>query len=422
MASPNDKLRFALIGAGGMGTGDATDCLSLGSTEIAAVGDIYEGRLERAKERWGKQVFTTRDYREILAKKDIDAVIVATPDHWHAQIAQDALLAGKDVYVEKPMVHKFPELQMLREAEKKSGRILQVGSQYASAMVFLKAQQLIEQGALGELNLVEAWLDRNTALGAWQYSMPGPDATPERIDWDRFLGNAPKHPFDPIRLFRWRNYKDYGTGVSGDLFVHLLTGLHVATGSLGPNRIYATGGVRYWKDGRDAYDVVLAMMDYPKTEKHSEFTFALRVNLASGAAPPERFGLKFVGSEGTMEVTMLGVTLDRKPREAEPGMTLDTFDKATQQKILAEYRKRYPAQRPTADSMRPDGAERFTPPRSHNAHVDHIQNWVTALKTRKPFFEDATFGARTAGPSLAVNLSLERNEPIRWDAERIKLA
>ena len=333
MASPNDKIRFALIGAGGMGTGDATDCLSLGNTEIAAVGDIYEGRLERAKERWGNQVFTTRDYREILAKKDIDAVIVATPDHWHAQIAHDALMAGKDVYVEKPMVHKFPECKMLMDAQAKSGKILQVGSQYASAMVFLKAQQLIQQGALGELNLVEAWLDRNTAIGAWQYSLPGPDATPARIDWDRFLGNAPKHPFDPIRLFRWRNYRDYGTGVSGDLFVHLLTGLHVATGSLGPNRIFATGGVRYWKDGRDAYDVVLALMDYPT------FTFAMRVNLASGAAPPERFGLKFVGSEGTMEVTMNGVTLDRKPREAEPGTTIDTFDKATQQKILAEYRQ-----------------------------------------------------------------------------------
>ncbi len=422
MQSANDKIRFALIGAGGMGTGDATDCLSLGGTEIAAVADIYDGRLERAKERWGNQVFTTRDYREILARKDVDAVIVATPDHWHAQIAADALLAGKDVYVEKPMVHKFPELQMLRDAEKKSGRILQVGSQYASAMVFLKAQQLIAQGALGELNLVESWLDRNTALGAWQYSLPGADATPQRIDWDRFLGNAPKRPFEPVRLFRWRNYSDYGTGVGGDLFVHLLTGLHVATGSLGPERVYATGGVRYWKDGRDAQDVVLALMDYPKTERHPGFTFALRVNLASGAAPPERFGLKFVGSEGTMEVTMAGVTIDRKPREAEPGMTLGSFDKATQAKIVAEYRKKYPAQRPTADGMRPDGSERFTPPRSHNAHVEHVRNWVTALRTRKPFFEDATFGARTAGPSLAVNLSLEKQTAIGWDANAIRLA
>lgn len=415
MASPNDKIRFALIGAGGMGTGDATDVLSLGGTEIVAVGDIYDGRLERAKERWGAGVFTTRDYREIIARKDIDAVIVATPDHWHAQIAHDVLMSGKDVYVEKPMCHKFPECQMLMDAQAKSGKILQVGSQYASAMVFLKAQQLIQQGAIGELNLVEAWLDRNTALGAWQYTLPGTDATPARIDWDRFLGNAPKVPFEPVRLFRWRNYKDYGTGVSGDLFVHLLTGLHVATSSLGPNRIYATGAVRYWKDGRDAYDVVLAMMDY------ATFTFALRVNLASGAAPPERFGLKFVGSEGTMEVTMGGVTVDRKPREAEPGYTIDTFSKATREKILAEYRSKYPSAKPSADGMRPDGSERYTPPRSHNAHVDHVANFINAVRTRKPFFEDATFGARTAGPSLAVNLSLEKQQAINWDPQGIRL-
>jgi predicted dehydrogenase len=415
MPSPNDRIRFALIGAGGMGTGDAADCLALPDTEIAAVADIYDGRLERARERWGDGVFTTRDHREILSRKDIDAVIVATPDHWHAAIAAEALMAGKDVYVEKPMVHKIPECRVLMDAQAKSGRILQVGSQYASAMVFQKAAQLIRQGAIGELNLVEAWLDRNTALGAWQYSLPGADATPQRIDWDRFLGNAPKRPFEPVRLFRWRNYRDYGTGVSGDLFVHLLTGLHVATGSLGPARIYAMGGVRYWKDGRDAPDVVLALMDYPG------FTFALRVNLASGAAPPEQFGLKFVGSEGTMEVSMAAVTLSRTPRESEPGMTVDSFSHADRKRITEEYRKKYPV-KSGADGMTAGAVDRFAPPRSHNAHRDHIQNWLQAIRTRKPFFEDAVFGARTAGPSLAVNLSLDRGAPVRWDPENIRLA
>src|SRR5260370_17387240 len=113
--------------------------------------------------------------------------------------------------------------------------------------------------------MVEGWLDRNTAIGAWQYSIP-PDASPANIDWDRFLGNAPKVPFEPVRLFRWRNYRDYGTGVAGDLFVHLLSGLHYATRSLGPTRVMATGGLRYWKDGRDRPDVVLAGLDYPKTD------------------------------------------------------------------------------------------------------------------------------------------------------------
>jgi len=402
-------IRLALIGAGGMGTGDVEDALRSGEAQLTAVADIYQGRLDRAKERWGSQVYTSRDYREVLARKDVDAVIVATPDHWHAAIAEAALRAGKDVYVEKPMVHKFAEGPKLIKAQRETGRILQVGSQYASSLVFAKAGQLLQQKALGELNLVEAWLDRNTAIGAWQYSLPT-DATEANIDWETFLGNAPKRAFEPVRLFRWRNYKDYGTGVAGDLFVHLLTGLHFATGSTGPSRVYATGGVRYWKDGRDAPDVVLAMMDYPG------FTFVLRVNLASGAAPPERFGLKFVGSEGTMEATMSGVTIDRTPRESEPGYTVDTFAEKTQKEYLAEYRKKYPVSKSTADGMRPNRQERYTPPRDHNAHYDHMRNFLTAVKTRTPFFEDALFGYRTAGPSLAVNLSLEEQRPVGWDA------
>lgn len=402
-------IRLALIGAGGMGTGDVEDALRSGEAQLTAVADIYQGRLDRAKERWGSQVYTSRDYREVLARKDVDAVIVGTPDHWHAAIAEAALRAGKDVYVEKPMVHKFAEGPRLIAAQRETGRILQVGSQYASSLVFAKARDLLQQKALGELNLVEAWLDRNTAIGAWQYSLPT-DATEANIDWETFLGNAPKRAFEPVRLFRWRNYRDYGTGVAGDLFVHLLTGLHFATGSTGPSRIYATGGVRYWKDGRDAPDVVLAMMDYPG------FTFVLRVNLASGAAPPERFGLKFVGSEGTMEATMSGVTIDRTPRETEPGYTVDTFAEKTRREYVAEYRKKYPVTKPTADGMRPGRQERYTPPREHNAHYDHMRNFLTAVKTRKPFFEDALFGYRTAGPSLAVNLSLEEGRPVGWDA------
>ncbi|OYW12213.1 MAG: oxidoreductase, partial [Acidobacteriia bacterium 12-62-4] len=226
-------IRLALIGAGGMGSGDVEDALKSGKAQLTAVADIYQGRLDRAKERWGSNVFTSRDYREVLARRDVDAVIVATPDHWHAPIAIAALRAGKDVYVEKPMVHKFAEGSQMIAAQRETGKILQVGSQYASSLVFAKARDLLQQKALGEVNLVEAWLDRNTALGAWQYSLP-PDANEANIDWETFLGNAPKRPFEPVRLFRWRNYKDYGTGVSGDLFVHLLTGLHFATGSTGP--------------------------------------------------------------------------------------------------------------------------------------------------------------------------------------------
>ena len=206
-------------------------------------------------------IATTRDYREVIARRDIDAVMIATPDHWHARISIDALAAGKDVYCEKPMVQKIEDGQRVIDAWKKSGRIFQMGSQYASAHAFQKIRQLLAAGAIGELNSVEAWLDRNTAIGAWQYSIP-PDASPQNIDWDRFLGTAPKRPFEPIRLFRWRNYRDYGTAVAGDLYVHLFTGLHTATGALGPRQIFSTGGLRCWIDGRDVPDTQMGVIDY----------------------------------------------------------------------------------------------------------------------------------------------------------------
>src|SRR5882724_3120857 len=239
--SPNDKVRFATIGLGIQGTGDTRNAVATGLAEFVAVADIYDGRRERAQEVYGKQIFTTRDYREILARKDIDALIIATPDHWHSQICIDALKAGKHIYCEKPMVQKLPDGHKVIKAEKESGKVFQVGSQRVSSIIYAKAKELLASGAIGELNLVEAWWNRSSAIGAWQYSIP-PDASAAPIDWDRFLGRAPKRPFEPIRLLRWRNYKDYGTGVAGDLFVHMFSGIHFVVGSNGPTRAMASGG------------------------------------------------------------------------------------------------------------------------------------------------------------------------------------
>src|SRR5229473_1563616 len=311
----NDNIQIALIGAGGMGMGDTSLAVSMPGVKLVSVCDIYDGRLARAKERWGSDLFATRDYREVLARKDVDAVIIATPDHWHQRITIDALNASKDVYCEKPMIHSIDEGPAMIEAQRRTGRTLQIGSQYVSSLVYQKAKELLSAGAIGELNMVEAWLDRNTAIGAWQYSIP-PDASTTTIDWDRFLGGAPKVPFEPVRLFRWRNYRDYGTGVAGDLFVHLLSGLHFVTGAIGPNRVYATGGLRFWKDGRDVPDVLLGIYDYPATEAHPAFNLALRVNFVTGAG--ETSGFRFVGSEGIMKIDN-GVTVSKKQRETEPG-------------------------------------------------------------------------------------------------------
>src|SRR5579862_5672644 len=356
--SPNDRIRVALIGAGGMGSGDAESSQKIPGVELVAVSDIYDGRLTRAKERWGKDVFTTRDYREVLARRDIDAVLIATPDHWHAKISIDAMNAGKDVYCEKPMVQRVDDGRAVVEAQKQTGRIMQVGSQRVSSIVYKKAQELVNAGAIGELNMVEAWWDRNSAIGAWQYSIPL-DATPANIDWDRFLGRAPKVPFEPVRLFRWRNYRDYGTGVGGDLFVHLFSGIHFVLGAIGPTRVFTTGGLRFWKDGRDVPDVMLGLYDYPARGKFPAFNLSLRVDFVDGAQ--ETQGFRFVGSEGILTIGN-GVTVSKQPREAEPGQTADTFSKAMQEQYMKEYREKYPLRRASADSMRPQGDERYLPP------------------------------------------------------------
>ncbi len=416
--SANDRIRIATIGAGGMGSGDTRMALQVPGVELAAACDLYDGRLARAKEVFGDHLFTTRDYREILARKDIDAVIIATSDHWHAPIAIDAMNAGKDVYVEKPMIQNIDEGPGLIEAQKKTGRILVVGSQYVSSLIYHKAKDLLAAGAIGELNLVEAWLDRNSAIGAWQYSIP-PDASPETVDWERYLGRAPKRPWDARRFFRWRNYREYGTGVAGDLFVHLLSGLHFATGSMGPTRVYATGGLRYWKDDRDVADVMLALLDYPKTAEHPEFTLALRVNFASGGST-ESFGFRFVGSEGVITTGMSSLTLSRHPREREPGYTVGTFPKSIQDQFLVEYRGRYPETRPSAGVMRPDREDVYTPPRQHNAHQQHHLNFYAAVRSRQPFLEDAVFGFRTAGPALLANTSYFERRICRWDPRALR--
>jgi len=408
----NDRIRVAIIGLGIRGQQGLRSALRTPGAELVAAADVYDGRLTLAKEQWGGHVFTTRDYREVLARPDVDAVIIATPDHWHAQIAVDAMKAAKDVYVEKPMVQDLDEGPTIIEAARQTGRILQVGSQHTSSIVYAKARELFRAGAIGELNLVEAWINRNSPTGAWQYSIP-PDASPQTIDWDRFLGRAPKRPFDPVRLFRWRNYRDYGTGIPGDLFVHLFTGIHFVLDALGPTRAIASGGTRHWHDGRDVPDVMLAMYDYPKTPTHPAFTLSLKVNFAEGAGDNTTF--RFVGPEGVLTIGDGSVTLSRRQPASEPGHTSETFAKATQEAFMKEYRAAYP-ERP---ALRPRSDETYTTPPRYDSTADHFRNFFDAMRTRQPVVEDAVFGLRAAGPALLANHSCFENRPIGWDAGKM---
>ena len=410
--APNDRIRVGIFGVGIRGLADLRSALRVPGVELTAVADVYDGRLTLARELWGNQVFTTRDYREALARPDLDAVIVATPDHWHMPMAVDAMKAGKDVYVEKPMVQDLDEGPRIIEAARQTGRIVQVGSQHVSSIVYAKARELFRAGAIGELNLVEAWINRNSSMGAWQYSIP-PDASPQTIDWDRFLGRAPKRPFDPVRLFRWRNYREYGTGIPGDLFVHLFTGIHFVLDALGPTRVIASGGRRKWNDGRDVPDVMLALYDYPKTATHPAFTLSLKVNFAEGAG--DAYVFRFVGPEGVLTIGDNSVTLARRPPAREPGQTADTFAKATQDAFMKEYRAKYP-ERP---ELQPRSDETYAAPARYSSADDHVRTFFEAVRTRRPVVEDAVFGLRAAGPALLANHSYFENRAIGWDAEKM---
>jgi len=267
------------------------------------------------------------------------------------------------------------------------------------------------------LNMVEAWIDRNSAIGAWRYSIP-PDASPETIDWDRFLGSAPKHAFDPQRLFQWRNWSDYGTGVAGDLFVHLFSGIHFITSSLGPVRAFASGGTFFWKGDRDAPDIMLGLYDYEKTDNHPAFNLALRVNFVCGGG--ENGAFKFTGSEGVMTLDE-GVTISRPPAETELGMTAGGFSKATAQKIIEEYRKKYPDKPVTADNLPTEDAENYFPPRHYSDDYSHHVNFFNAVRSRQPVTEDAEFGLRAAGPALLANLSYYEGRIKRWDPVKMRV-
>jgi predicted dehydrogenase len=417
-AGANDKVRLAVIGMGIIGHYDIKSMLKHPGTEFVAAADLYDGRLARTKEVFGKQIFTTRDYRQILERKDVDAVLVCTPDHWHARIATDALAKGKHVYCEKPMIHKIEEGLALVEAQKNSGKMMQVGSQYASNITYLEAKKLYESGAIGDLVMVEAKMNRHSAIGAWQYSIP-PDASPKTIDFDRFLGNAPKVAFDPVRFFRWRNYRDYGTGVAGDLYVHLLTGLHTIISSNGPSTIYANGNLCYWKDGRDVPDVLTAIFEYPKTNTHAAFQMAIQVNFVDGE---EASYTKLSGTEGSITIGWDGMVLKKTPFPKAPGYggydSVFTFAEATQQEFARIYESKFSK---TDHQVAKSEPVTYKAPEGYDDRDAHTLNFIEAILKGKPVFEDATFGLRAAAPCLASNMSLFDKKIISWDALNMKL-
>ncbi len=405
--SANDNINLALIGAGGMGTQDTNTALKVPNIKLVAVCDLYDGRLKDAKTKWGNDLFLTRHYKEILSRKDIDAVIIAVPDFWHQQISIDAMRAGKHVYCEKPMVHAITEGPAVIKAQKETGKIFQVGSQGVSSLGNEKAKQLLKDGAIGQLNYAEGFWARHSPTGAWQYPIPA-DASGQTVDWETYISNTNKRAFDAMRFFRWRNYTDYGTGMAGDLFVHLFSSLHFITGSLGPNKIYAAGGLRYWKDGREVPDVLLGTFDYPQSDAHAPFNLSLRCNFVDGTSGTTY--LKLVGSEGSMDVTWDSVTLKRNKEIASD----DPF--------FIEQMKR--AGTPVSERKRILAPEEYTFAAEKDylgGPYDHFVNFFTAIKTGSKIVEDATFAYRAAAPALLCNDSYNQDMAMLWNPETMQL-
>lgn len=405
---PSDTVRFGIIGVGMQGSGLLRTSIQLPGVECVAACDLYDGRRELAKEIVEKEIPTTRRYRELLDNKEIDCIIAAVPDHWHKQVVVDCCSAGKDVYCEKPMTHHVEEgFEMIAAAEKNS-RIVQIGSQRRSSIVFAKARELYAQGALGEVCLVEAVMGRNDPCGAWQYTVPT-DLSPETLDWETWLGSAPQRAFDPLRFTRWRCWQDYGEGIPGDLYVHLLTGIHYIAGiTAPPERAFSMGGLFRWKDGRDVPDVMTTVYEYPN------FRATLRVTLNTDA--PEM--TQFMGTGGTLSIA--GGALSFSPqdgldyRPCTPG-----WPKKMRADFAENWHQEHDRQPGTATTVE---ATRFSTPPDYNDDREHLWNFFHSVRTRQPSVEDATFGNHTAIACHMANYSYFKETVAKWDGgtKRIK--
>lgn len=303
----NERIGMAVIGCGGMGTGHLGELVKnadLYKTSVRAVSDVYQKRLTRAKNI--AKAEGELDYRKILDRKDVDAVLIATPDHWHAKIAIDALDSGKHVYVEKPMTHTVEQAIALRETVRRTKRILQVGPQGTGNDGYWQARAAIAAGKIGKPTWAQACYNRNARVCLFnEHQRVDPNAGPDKsgedyVDWDMWLGHrwglAPKIAWNPEHFFRFRKYWPYNGGVATDLLYHKLAPLLIAlAGPNGqyPKRVNACGGLYIEKDGRDIPDTFLMTADYP-----SEFS----IFLVSTLTNDDGFSDRIYGKLGTMEL------------------------------------------------------------------------------------------------------------------------
>jgi predicted dehydrogenase len=404
VVAPSDQVRFGIIGVGMQGSGLLQNAIQLPGVECAAACDLYDGRHVLAREITNNPTLpTTRGYHELLNNKEIDCLIAAVPDHWHKQVVVDACNAGKDIYCEKPMSHTPAEGIEMYSAARKNNRIVQIGSQRVSSVLCAKAKEMVAQGALGQLMLVEGWLGRNDPTGCWEYPPPF-DLSPENLDWDTWQGTVPKRPFDPKIFARWRCWKEYGTGVAGDLLVHLVSGMMFVLGiNEPPKRAMALGGILRWKDGRNMPDVHATLFQY------GEIPVYMRLNL--GTEMPETY--RFQGSKGILELTEFGLSYAPQTGEdSSPSYYTTSFPRAMREQYLQRWHREHdpkPGQEPMSEAVNYKGND-------FDDVKPHLWNFFTAVKSRKPVVEDAGFGHNAALACHMANESYFRQSAVSWDA------
>ena len=358
----NNRLNLGIIGVGGMGFGHVRMLKPRTDVQIVAVSDIYTKRKQRAREFLGlAEKDIHHEYKDLLARSDIDAVFVVTPDHWHSRMSLDALDAGKDVYVQKPMAYRIDEAKAMAERVRKTGRVLQVGSQYASEPQYIRARELVAQGAIGKPLWAQGTYCRNSFHGEWDYSID-PEGSEENIDWKHFLGSAPKRPFSQDRYFRWRKYWDYSGGISTDLLYHRLVPFLVTLGPQFPVRVSANGGIYVHKD-REVPDTISTTIEYP------DYQVIMSSSMAADL-PGSHLTPVIYGHEGTIEFNGTELVVTPEP----------IFAKATGKQPLR------------------------IPTETLNLHVAHMENFFDCVRSRKQPHLDAEFGYRAM---VAIGLGVD---------------
>jgi len=396
------KIRFASIGTGIRGCDLLRSARNVPTGECVGTADLYDMHQRAGIEAWGADVPTSRDYRALLDRKDVDAVIVAVADFQHRRVVLDAVAAGKDVYCEKPMSHNVADGLAMVEAVEANKRIFQAGSQRVSNIVYKKAAEIYASGRLGEVHLIEGHSDRNSPSGAWVYPIP-PDASPQTIDWETYLRDAPARPFDAARFFRWRCFKEYGEGVAGDLYVHLLSGMQCISGiNAIPSRAYSTGSLTHFNDGRDFPDLLATLYDYPSV------TVSLHCNQNNEAGEP----IIFHGKEATMVINSNSLTVTPQDTSPRPeGYALNGWTAEAKRQYLNEWHEAHPAPPPRLGEV-----ESYAAPQGYDDTADHLASFFHAVETREHVVEDEVFGNNAAVACHMANHSYFHRTVAAWDA------